>query len=542
MRSNTYIGLTIGPIVKTLQSSRRTGELWGASYIFSYIMKKISEKIINEICGEDNFIIPYIGDKEIFTDNNEVGVFHDRLIFRSEGENDLKKLPKIVNSVLNQISKKISEDLDENYDLVNNFVKSYFQIYFLEVEIKLESKENIILTMSKYLDVIELREDFVTCEEDGKNYILNLLTNENIKKSFLKEDAFGKNPIWKDAFEEKHVSKYENRYPALIEIGASELGLKLPNEQKTDDNEDQMRHLKDKEKKKLKKVHRYVAIVQADGDAMTEVINSLSSSEDYRKFSKKLFDFAKEANTKIKSYQGFTIYAGGDDLLFFAPVINNEKTIFDLLDEISNIFEGYFSEYEKKPTLSFGMSIAHHKYPLYEFLEKARESLFINAKKFKTGNKKKNAIAFKVIKHSGQYFGNTFSKDSKAYKSFKEILKEYADKGNEGDKEDKDDSKFLHSLQNKIIHDKKLISCICHSEEKLKNYFYNNYNEDIHKENKSIGKYLQSVEKIIFEASKESEFDKAIEQVYSYLKFLTFINEKDKVNENKRKEKEKNNE
>ncbi len=36
-----YIALTIGPIYKTLSSAKKTRELWGGSYIFSYIMKQI---------------------------------------------------------------------------------------------------------------------------------------------------------------------------------------------------------------------------------------------------------------------------------------------------------------------------------------------------------------------------------------------------------------------------------------------------------------------------------------------------------------------
>jgi len=37
----TYIALTIGPIYKTLSSAKKTRELWGGSYLFSYIMKQI---------------------------------------------------------------------------------------------------------------------------------------------------------------------------------------------------------------------------------------------------------------------------------------------------------------------------------------------------------------------------------------------------------------------------------------------------------------------------------------------------------------------
>lgn len=529
MTKNTYIGLTIGPIINTLQSARKTGELWGASYIFSYIMKKISKRIVDEVCKDGEFIIPYVED-EIFTDNNTIGLFHDSLIFKSK-VGDSQKLSAIIDEELNKISKNISELIVKDFDRVRVFIKDYFKIYFVEVE--LEEKDNIILEVSKYLDAIELREKFVIHEENGQNYLFSLFSNDNIKKSFLSQDAFGKNPIWKDKY----------KYPSLVEIGASELGLEISKDTEITTYEDLKKLLGEEKLKKLRKAHKYVAIVQADGDNMGKIIKKLRLREDYKEFSKILFDFAKKANEIIKEYDGFTIYAGGDDLLFFAPVViefkdknkSGKKTIFNLLDDISAIFDGYFKDkYEVKPTLSFGVAMAHYKYPLYEFLEETRKLLFVDAKECKLGEKEKNAVAFRVIKHSGQYFGNTFNKTSDVYKLFKEVLKE---------NNNNDESKFLHAMQNKILDDKVIISNICNDEEKLKNYFYNNFNEDIHKENKAIKKYLESVQELILEAGKESKLKEikqdepygynnyVINQVYSYLKFLRFINEKEKNNE-----------
>ncbi|MFW2427635.1 type III-B CRISPR-associated protein Cas10/Cmr2, partial [Aliarcobacter butzleri] len=53
-----YIALTIGPIYKTLKNSKKTRELWGGSYIFSYIMKQIILKF-----EDRDFVTPYIKDK-----------------------------------------------------------------------------------------------------------------------------------------------------------------------------------------------------------------------------------------------------------------------------------------------------------------------------------------------------------------------------------------------------------------------------------------------------------------------------------------------
>jgi CRISPR-associated protein Cmr2 len=92
-----YIALTIGPIYKTLKNSKKTRELWGGSYIFSYIMKKIIEKF-----KDREFVTPYV-DENVFKSGKEVGLFHDRFIFRAN-ENDTKQsVQKIIDEVLDSI-------------------------------------------------------------------------------------------------------------------------------------------------------------------------------------------------------------------------------------------------------------------------------------------------------------------------------------------------------------------------------------------------------------------------------------------------------
>ncbi len=60
-----YIAMTIGPIYKTLQNSKKPKELWSASYLFSYIVKQI----ISEFRDRE-FVTPYIKDDSIFDDNH----------------------------------------------------------------------------------------------------------------------------------------------------------------------------------------------------------------------------------------------------------------------------------------------------------------------------------------------------------------------------------------------------------------------------------------------------------------------------------------
>jgi hypothetical protein len=55
----SYTALTIGPIYKTLKNAKKTREIWGASYFFSFVIKEI----VKELVGKVTFITPYVKDE-----------------------------------------------------------------------------------------------------------------------------------------------------------------------------------------------------------------------------------------------------------------------------------------------------------------------------------------------------------------------------------------------------------------------------------------------------------------------------------------------
>ena len=58
---NKYIGITIGPIVKTLMLTTTPAGLWGASYIFSYYTKKLIESLKEDLnLSDESFLVPSI--------------------------------------------------------------------------------------------------------------------------------------------------------------------------------------------------------------------------------------------------------------------------------------------------------------------------------------------------------------------------------------------------------------------------------------------------------------------------------------------------
>ena len=480
----TYIALTIGPIYKTLNSAKKTRDLWGGSYLFSYVMKKIIEEF-----DAKKFVVPYTGS-EIFEKHQGVGLFHDRFIFKSD-KGDKELLEKAVDKVVSTLAKNM-DNLDEE------FLKNYLQISC--VEKRVEEGENIILKLTPYLNAKEL---FFKLSQYDQNLLLEKLQNNN---SFLKKEAFGNN----------------RGFPTLPEIALHDVfkddeKMKkfILSKIKDDDEFSVYEDNEVKEKKIVKRYHKYIAIVHADGDNMGQVVQNLTTQTEFKQFSKKLFNYCSTSHKLIKAYGGETIFAGGDDLLFFAPVVNENESIFNLIDEISKEFDELFKDEnqnikdkEKQATLSFGLSITYHKFPLYEALEKSRD-LLGDAKSIGT----KNNIAFTTIKHSGQSFGGVFPKNNK--KLYEQFL---ALTSNISGKEGADN--FLHSLHHKIYSYRVVFKRVASSEQKLKNFFDNYFNEQEHKQYKL---FFEALIQFINGVYNDKSIDKKLELVYATLRFVKFI-------------------
>ena len=249
---------------------------------------------------------------------------------------------------------------------------------------------------------------------------------------------------------------------------------------------------------------KYFCIVHADGDNMSRAI---ADRDNIEAVSKNLFEYAKESNRKIKEFGGQTIFAGGDDLLFFAPVMYEDKSIFNLCEEISHDFE---MKFKGVATLSFGISIQYIKHPLYEAVETSRNLLFGRAK-----NEYKNNIAFSVTKHSGQTFETIIHKGNREiYKLFLKLTSHIED----GDGVDN----FLHSLHHKIDTHKTTLELISDSEERLTNFFDNYFNKDIHKEYKAFFELLVEYIHRVYQDDK-IEKDEKLNIIYATLRFVKFV-------------------
>lgn len=424
----TYIALTIGPIYKTLSNAKKPKELFASSFVFSYIMREIIKEF-----RDREFITPYIKDETVFNER-DIGLFHDRFIFKSK-EQDLKKLEVVIEEVVSYLAKDLAIEAKA--------IREYLEIHYDEYT--LTDDANPILEITPYLDTLEL---FNQVTQDD-SFATALRRKKGEGDNFLVED--------KKIVDDIQKLSYKN----------------------------------------------YYAIVHADGDNMGKVI---SNKEKIEQVSKNLFEYATESDKLIKEFHGQTIFAGGDDLLFFAPVVSGKKTVFELCDDISTKFNAKFEGTEA--SLSFGVAIVYHKYPLYEALEKSRALLFVDAKQ-----EPKNSVAFSVTKHSGQTFKAVVNKGEKElYEQFKLFSSNIS--GGEGM------DNFLHSIHHKIDENKEILSLIGQDKQKLENFFDNYFNGEIHKEYRE---FFESLIEFMVIAYNHHNAEKALELVYATLRFIKFV-------------------
>ncbi len=553
----TYTALTIGPIYKTLNQARKTRELWAGSFLFSHA---IMERIIEELDRvKDDIILP---NPEIERNNiNKAGLYPDRLIMEGDHENILK-----------DIKSKILEELAEilnnagcNKEDTQKYLKNYFYINIIKDEV--EDGQSVPHEMSRRLAVTELFQKAIPGEDP--DCIINFLLN--VPKTKLYDNIFGKNRSYPSLIEiatKKLIAKYwpngkseEEKVVEAIAKGKQHLKEKWTERLKelkkqsseTPNRENEMKKLEQllkeieedkdafidealievlsKEKifeGKFKQPHKYIAIVQSDGDNVGKLIEEIYKDDPDKisAFSQALSKFALEAAEEIQKYGGETVYAGGDDLLFFAPVLTHESNIFKLVEDLDEIFkkeilanpelESVINNMEdKKPSMSYGIALTYYKFPLNEAREKAYEML----QKAKTGDK--NKAAYYWQKHSGQSFSDVLEKkENSFFTKFLDLL--------QSDVQGKVISSYIHNLNEHDFILKEIIG----DQTKLNNYFDNFYDEPEHKTG-DAEKFKKTVIALLQHAFKDTGHNagKAIERTYNALRFVKFLNRKAQEND-----------
>lgn len=392
---HSFVGITIGPIGDTIGDARTPAALWFASNLFS----DITQRICAAIGGENGFpdikiYSPYYAE-DIKVDDG-VGKFHDRIIF-STSEFDQNKMRNIIKSVKKDTILNFPKEAQISN--AEDFLQEYIQIHYVVKSEEQLGDKNSVLALSPYLDDLELMRIFPS--DDSSNPIMKLFHGEKDNgNKYIKES-----PLFKRVAKETNQLKKENDKIWTIEEIASGHGTI---------------------KEALKRKH-YYAVVSADGDGMGKFLEKLSNDM-VTDFSRACLRYDEKVAELIGNYGGMTIYAGGDDLLFLAPIMTDQGDIFGLCNQIQNIFreeikkEEKFNKIDELPTISFGVSIQYKKYPLYEALDSSRKLLALakNDGDFTNIECKKNNMAIELQKHSGQSLSLMVSNE--CYDAFKEFM------------------------------------------------------------------------------------------------------------------------
>lgn len=550
-----YIALTIGPIYKTISRQRRIRSVFAASYFFSYTMKKMLENLLDKGIEEDQILVPsaaYLNDSDFI--NTGCGIYPDRMILESQNDSDFQKLLDTRTAVFKHLADKIKADkssLDQAEIL--NYLEAYLQIYLLEIDIP--KNQDTINEINKYLDSLELQTQFPSGIDS--DFLLSFF--ERVSGHFIYEDAFGKNAKRNrfDTLEEiasrelSRIPGQEDDYKTIVQNNIEQNIDSTTNRYINPTEEAFYTDLKNKFEYSFEQYHKYIAVVYADGDSFGKYIGNLNADEEQlRLFSKKLTSFAKNAKDRIVDYGGAPVYIGGDDLLFFAPVVsrktgeNSEASrlhIFDLIDEIDEVFFKVFPQSSGSPTLSFGISISYYKYPINEALEEAYDLLM--AAKDKKSHPVKNAVELKILKNSGQYFQLGMDKGElnelkspNLYTEFKSMLQNHIN----GDQ-------FINSLTYGIGSFEYLFADLLlrnDNKDAVRNLFANSFDESIHRQNDAFiqqliqyifSVYQQQKNILIKDLTNEAEIEKAnkkaLSTIYSTLRFINFLTTKNHKHE-----------
>jgi CRISPR-associated protein Cmr2 len=441
-----YLAITIGPIQRTIHRARKTRELWAASFLLSQFMKNLLEGLHSfGTTLSPKFELDELKNNTTY---HGAGIWNDNCFFRlhdDKVESLKEKLPDIIQSAKSRTldlalfgltDEKKEDALPFSEGELRTILSQHFHCHAVLLRRDGGEKEPILKALGQLTTAAQMRklyppehDDFVSAAMFRGKAVRNLYNY-----GFEKKDG---------VFTFYGQQEKDRRLPSLLEIGVREFfgtdvyprivdkisqKIKDNDDLETDEeNQEIIRLLKNE--KLLKKRHKYVAIVQSDGDSVGTLISTEQNEANITTISKELMAFSKGAVEEIFKFDALPVYAGGDDLLFISPLQNKDgETVFDLIQKIQDVFGEQAYLKSKDASLSFGVSVFYYKYPLGESLEAGRDLLNKLAKKLafrkkeETEIKTKKGLAFRFMLHSGQSFGAVLAQEGSAWDAWKALL------------------------------------------------------------------------------------------------------------------------
>ncbi len=551
-----YTAITIGPIGKTLAKARSVKSFWTASYLFSWIMRELLERLPKEERPEGSFEVlsPHRDGKDVPEETSKkVGLFPDRLFAKEELEEE--KLQEIKGKIFIELAEKFKnafqdekdgitrkidtesdpkrkrelEEIQSRYsnaalkgEDIRKYLENYLSISCITVE--LSSDCNILEQLNSYLDTQELfnkasshtDEDYMELFiEASKNSFLEDYSKENTSSSGSNKDL-------------KESSTKKRAFPSTSEIAVSGWEQDPPK-----DENGEVEYSKLTSKKGFRNCYKYLAVIKADGDGFGTYIKNLNVNKENEltRFTKSFFEFSVEvANELIQKTKAIPVYIGGDDLFLFAPVLegNVEKDVFNLIKEIDDLF--IQKEIGEGLSMSYGVSIFYYKSPMSEAIDIA-DSMLRKAKEEKEEKeKKKDTVAISIQKHSGQkiefllpckHSTDKCKQETGLYKKATELIRAF-----------KEDDSMLNSLIYWIenMYETIFTDEVTLYQERINAVFDNFFDEEIHKENEVffdlLKKFIHSMHHSEDTPRKLKDKKKLLHGILRYCQFVTAKKEK----------------
>ena len=497
-----YIGITIGPIDRITTYVKSAHSIWASSYIFSYLAKHIILHLKETCKIEDgNFITPVI-TKDMF-EPSPVGRFPDQYVIsiteNANAVNIINETYEATNNLLEIIAQDIVNTLNIKTDIntVQEYLKRVIKVYAVEKDF--DDTSNKTKIVSEFQQMFAAMECFDTYQqEERRNYLTEYFQSKTEPKTKL---------LVKDTNEDTNNEKGQakNRmFSSILECSAQI------------EPEDLEKYENGNNDNNLKTFQKYIAFVAADGDNFGKTIAKLEEKSKY------FTDFSSDLRNAVYNYGGQTIFQGGDDILFFAPIHNpkselsNVTDIFSLINHIDKLFEEIVIKKLKekdekgdsvwdglidKPSLSYGVAIAYYKHPMNETRQRANDLLYKCKHDYN-----RNTIAWEVCKHSGQTFSGVIDKkeekpeekEQSVFAQMLSLISKSIPKPNLTKAGEDIDDNFLHSITHWIMSHKEIIESVIlknpKKEKLLENYFNNNFNEDSHKSKKE---FIEAIRKFL---------------------------------------------
>lgn len=531
-----YLAITLGPIIGLLSYAKSTKELALASSFFSdwskYLVDELDGKLVKETRGLR--IMPQSGQENKINNEN----YPDRIIYElnnADVEDNLKYIDKLKISFLK--NKKIFKNNNKLFEKAKKYFQCHGVIYESDEKYALEKAYQI-------LDYIELAQE-VSVEKENKLELGQEILEE-IKKTITENmevpstTEIGLYSIFTNVKYERYREVLKNKIK-LDNEDSEEIEEKILQKESINYLQKELDEKKIDEKYRIPKYSKYIAVVQADGDGIGAKLKEYYNNEEknkYKEMQQYLSQFANDVSKEIKEFGGYPVYIGGDDILCFMPLIGFEnKLLIEKLIEIDKNFISRFKQ-ENGISLSFGLSVYYYKYPLEMARQEATRLLFSKAKSYKriNSNDKKHSISMKLIKHSGKTNEITVALEDGEFRS--EIINIWKKFLNEQNKCNK-----LSSVIHRLIENQDIIKItvvygiqnlgLNETKDLIKNYFINNFNEEIHSEFKTylnlikdyIEKIAEKMEGIKIKAEEEQKKDIEELLVQSFgLSYVNFLN------------------